>query len=266
MPDIKLNHIRDGAGSPPIVFVHGFLCRLQDWRYQMPQFSGSHTVVACDLRGHGGTPAGEAPMTPETLGGDVAALLEDEDLNDAVLVGHSMGCRIVMEARRQAPDRVSGLVLVDGSRVGVDRAKGQKAFDATIETNGYQAVVRGLFDSMFFSDPPDWKDETLAKVLSVPESVGRPLFRALIAWDADELEKAMAEIEIPVLAIQSTTMDMDRKRRALEDGEVGPFQELILNHIPGSESETISGPGHFCMTEAPAAINARIEQFIAARF
>jgi len=266
MSDIKLNHIREGAGSPPIVFVHGFLCRLHDWRHQVSHFVGRHTVVACDLRGHGDTPRGEASMTPETLGGDVAALLEDEDLKDAILVGHSMGCRIVMEARRQAPDRVAGLVLVDGSRVGVDRVEGQKAFDATIKANSYQTVIRGLFDSMFFSDPPDWKDETLAKVLSVPESVGRPLYRALVAWDADELEKAMAETEIPVLAIQSTTMGLDRKRRTLEEREVGPFQELILNHIPGSESETISGPGHFCMTEAPAAINARIQQFIAARF
>ncbi len=266
MPDIKLHHIREGVATPPIVFVHGFLCRHQDWRHQVSHFSTGHTVVACDLRGHGETPRGTAPMTVETLGGDVAALLETEDLQGAVLVGHSMGCRIVMEARRQAADRVAGLVLVDGSRVGVDRVAGQEAFDATIAANGYKNVVRGLFESMFFDDPPDWKDETLGKVLAIPEETGRPLFRALVAWDADVLQPAMAEITVPVLAIQSTTMDLERKRRPLENGESGPFQDLILENIAGADSVTVSGPGHFCMTEAPAAINAHIEQFIAARF
>lgn len=261
MPDITLHHIREGAGAPPIVFVHGFLCR-----HQVSHFSTRHTVVACDLRGHGASSRGEAPMTIETLGGDVAALVEDQGIEGAILVGHSMGCRVVMEARRQAPERVAGLVLVDGSRVGVDRVSGEQAFDEIIASNGYETVVRGLFEGMFFDNPPDWKDETLEKVLAVPETTGRPLFRALIAWDAEKLQPAMAEIDIPVLVVQSTTMDMDRRRRPLQKGESSPFQDLISAHVPNAESKTISGPGHFCMTEAPAAINAEIERFIAARF
>lgn len=266
MSDISLNRIRRGSDSPPIVFVHGFLCRHQDWRHQVDHFARAFTVVACDLRGHGESPRGEAPMSIETLGGDVAAMLAEEELSGAILVGHSMGCRVVMEARRQAPDRVAGLVLVDGSRVGIDRAAGQEAFDAVISEKGYASVVRGLFEDMFFGDPPGWKDDVLEKVLAVPETTGRPLFRALVAWDADELEPELANIRVPVLAIQSTTMGIDRKRRPLEAGETGPFQSLILDRVPGAESETIAGPGHFCMTEAPDAINGRIERFVAERF
>jgi len=265
MTDITLNRIREGSGAPPIVFVHGFLCRHQDWRHQVSHFSTNHTVVACDLRGHGETPRGAAPMTIETVGGDVAAMLEVESLTGAILVGHSMGCRVVMEARAQAPDRVAGLVLVDGSRVGAERVAGQKAFDAIVAEKGYRAVVQKLFEDMFFGDPPEWKDDALDRVFAVPESTGGPLFRDLVGWDADNLEGTMAVIDVPVLAIQSTTMDIDRNRRPLLEGEVGPFQALILDKVAGSESETVSGPGHFCMTEAPAAINARMEQFIAAR-
>jgi pimeloyl-ACP methyl ester carboxylesterase len=266
MPNIKLHHIREGRGSPPIVFVHGFLCRHQDWRYQVSHFAARHTVVACDLRGHGETPRGDAPMTIETLGGDAAALLEAGNLQGAILVGHSMGCRVVMEARRQAASRVAGLVLVDGSRVGVGGVAGQEAFDATIDANGYQNVVRDLFENMFFDNPPDWKAETLDKVLAIPETTGRPLFRALIGWDSDNFLPVMAETNVPVLVLQSTTMDLDRRRRTLDAGESSPFQDLILENIAGAESETVPGPGHFCMTEAPAAINARIERFIATRF
>lgn len=265
MPDITLNRIRAGDGAPPIVFVHGFLCRHQDWRHQVAHFRENYTVVACDLRGHGDSLRGKAPMTIETVGGDVARMLGEEDLRGAILVGHSMGCRVVMEAWRQAQDRVAGLVLVDGSRVGVDKAAGQAGWDAAIAEKGYEAVVRGLFEDMFFDDPPDWKNEAIGKVLSIPESSGAPLFSALVGWDADTLEATMAALDIPVLALQSTTMDINRVRRPLTEGEVGPFQDLILKSVAGAESETVAGPGHFCMTEAPAAINARIARFIAER-
>ncbi|MEL0112441.1 MAG: alpha/beta fold hydrolase, partial [Rickettsiales bacterium] len=96
MSDYLLNHIREGAGDPPIVFVHGYLCELENWRHQVAHFKSSHTVLACDLRGLGRSPLGGGEMTIEQLGQDVADLLAHHDLSDAVLVGHSMGCRVIM--------------------------------------------------------------------------------------------------------------------------------------------------------------------------
>ena len=266
MADITLNRLRAGDGAPPIVFVHGFLCRLQDWRHQLTHFAEGHTVVACDLRGHGESPRGEAPMTIETVGGDVARMLGEEDLTGAILIGHSMGCRVVMEAWRQAKHRVAGLVLVDGSQVGIDKAAGQASWDLAIAEKGYKAVVLSLFEDMFFGAPPSWKDEAIGKVLSIPEATGAPLFGALIGWDAELLTPTMTTLDIPVLVLQSTTMRLDRVRRVLAEGEEGPFQELILKSVAGAESQTISGPGHFSMTAAPDATNARIARFIAERF
>ena len=60
-------------------------------------------------------------------------------------------------------------------------------------------------------------------------------------------------------------MGTDRVRRPLAPGEQSPYQALILERVAGAESETLSGPGHFCMTEAPDAINARIKEFIETR-
>ncbi len=57
-------------------------------------------------------------MDKDTLGRDVADLIEAEDLTGAILIGHSMGCRVAMEARDLARGRVAALVLVDGSRLG----------------------------------------------------------------------------------------------------------------------------------------------------
>ena len=141
MPESVMNHIREGAGNPPIVFVHGYLCELDNWRHQVDCFKSTNTVLACDLRGLGKTPLGDGEMSIEQMGQDVADLIAAHDLSNAVLVGHSMGCRIIMEACRRATERVGGLVLVDGSRGGQNRSPDQAKFDKQIAEIGYRAFV-----------------------------------------------------------------------------------------------------------------------------
>ena len=51
MGDQIMNHIREGAGDPPIVFVHGYLCELENWRHQVDHFQATNNVLACDLEG-----------------------------------------------------------------------------------------------------------------------------------------------------------------------------------------------------------------------
>ena len=155
-------------------------------------------------------------MTIEQMGQDVAALLAHHDLTDAVLVGHSMGCRVIMEACRQSKDRVGGLVLVDGSRGGQNRAPDQAKFDLAISDSGYKSFVEALFEGMFFGEGPDWKDTALEAVFGVPEDIGKPLYRNLIAWDAEQLDPALAAIDVPVLVLQSTYMNLERKREQLQ--------------------------------------------------
>src|SRR3954470_1226180 len=111
-----MNFIREGSGAPPLVFVHGFACSLEDWRGQLDFFRQTNEVVACDLRGHGATPGRPQECSIEHYGGDVAALVNNLEGGPAILVGHSMGCRVVLEANRLLGKKVAGIVLVDGSR------------------------------------------------------------------------------------------------------------------------------------------------------
>jgi pimeloyl-ACP methyl ester carboxylesterase len=92
-----------GDGSPSLVLVHGFACDHMHWSAQVEALSERHCVVTCDLRGHGYTPGNPQDCSIETYGADVAELVEALQLAPAVLVGHSMGCRIVLEAACQRP-------------------------------------------------------------------------------------------------------------------------------------------------------------------
>src|SRR3954462_10081609 len=146
-----MHFTRAGRGSPALVFVHGFACSLEDWHFQLSEFQQNHEVVACDLRGHGKTPGRPQECSIEHYGGDVAALVNNLELESCVLIGHSMGCRVVLEAARLVPKRVAGVVLVDGSRNAFSDADGAEAnARATIAKHGYAPFAEMLFRQMFF--------------------------------------------------------------------------------------------------------------------
>src|ERR687887_648608 len=146
-----MHFVRAGRGAPALVFVHGFACSHEDWQAQIEHFQRAHEVVACDLRGHGRTPGRPHECSIEHYGGDVAALVNNLELARTVLIGHSMGCRVVLEAARLIPDKIAGLVLVDGSRNAASDAEGaEAAARATVEKMGYARFAEALFRQMFF--------------------------------------------------------------------------------------------------------------------
>src|SRR5436309_1128688 len=130
--------VRAGSGAPALLFVHGFACTHEDWNAQLAFFEKTNEVAACDLRGHGRTPGRAHECSIEHYGGDVAALVNNLELARVVLVGHSMGCRVVLEAARLITDKVAGIVLVDGSRNATRDPQGaEAAAAATVDKLGY---------------------------------------------------------------------------------------------------------------------------------
>src|ERR1041384_4595747 len=111
-----MHFVRAGRGTPALVFVHGFACTHEDWRAQLVHFQRTHEAVACDLRGHGRTPGRPHECSIEHYGGDVAALVNNLELESGALTGPSMGCRVVLEAAPLLGNTVSGLILIEASR------------------------------------------------------------------------------------------------------------------------------------------------------
>src|SRR5690348_14722106 len=111
-----IHHVVTGSGRSPIVFVHGFACAHSDWDAQVAHMSARHKTIAVDLRGHGASPGAPDECSIERYGADVAEVMRALDLPPTVLVGHSMGCRVVIQAALQVPAQTSALVLIDGSQ------------------------------------------------------------------------------------------------------------------------------------------------------
>jgi pimeloyl-ACP methyl ester carboxylesterase len=254
----------EGSGAPPLVFVHGFCCEHGDWRPQTEALKKTFEIVACDLRGHGATPGRPEECSIENFGGDVAALLALLDLRKCILVGHSMGCRVVLEAARLASDRVAGLVLIDGSKLGGASAdEGEALARAAIDKAGYSAFSEALFRQMFVPGSAN-AAAILARVAGRAPDIGMALWPRMGRWDAGQMDAALGALAAPLLAIQSTTRDPATLRRTpLRAGESSPWLDYLKGRFPAARVEVIPDVGHFTGLDAPERVNALISEFAA---
>ena len=242
--------------------MHGFLCSHEDWRHQLAFFSKTNEVVACDLRGHGATPGRPQECSIEHFGGDVMALVNNLELPDPILIGHSMGCRVVLEANRIAPERIAGLVLIDGSRAGTgDPAAAEAAAHAQISDLGYAAWAEALFRQMFFQSTPA-TERLVQRAVRQSAEIGSALWPRAARWDAGTLETALAAVHAPVLVIQTTTRDpRTGKRGPMKPGQSSPYIDLLKSRLTNCRVEVLAGLGHFPQLEAPERVNRLIAEF-----
>ena len=174
-----------------------------------------------------------------------------------------MGCRVVLEANRLTPERVGGIVLVDGSRNATgDPDAAEAAARATIEKLGYSAFAETLFRQMFFA-PSAQADAIVERAVRDSAQIGPHLWPRVTRWDAGQMDAAFDAARAPLLAIQSTTRDASLKRRMLAPGDTTPWLDYVKSK--GGRVEIVPGVGHFTQLEAPAMVNRLIDDLIRGR-
>jgi pimeloyl-ACP methyl ester carboxylesterase len=232
-----------GSGTPALVFVHGWSCDSSYWDAQVAVFSRNHQVITIDLAGHGKSGLDRTDWSMKAFGGDVAAVVKALDLKEVVLVGHSMGGDVILEAVQQIPERVIGLVLVDSFR-DLQTKLTQKQIDqfvAAFQTNFAQTTdkfVRRLFGP---AADPDIVKKTAQDMSAAPQEVAVACLVSLNKWRTEELPQIPAKVTTPIIAISSDSRPIDKQ--AFESS-FHSFKFMI-----------VSGVGHFVMIEDPKTFN-----------
>jgi pimeloyl-ACP methyl ester carboxylesterase len=241
-----------GSGEPTLVFIHGWSCDSNYWREQVPVFKQRYSVVTVDLAGHGGTDGNRSEWTIGHFGQDVATAMSAVPGDQLILVGHSMGGPVAIEAARKLGKRVLGIIGVETfNSVGAPAPnKAQvdavlKPFEADFIGQTRKFVTENLF-------PPAANRELANKVaydMSLsPPRVALPSLRAVLEYDFTE---PLKEISVPIVAIDSDL------------GE--PVNEARIRKVlPTFHATIITGVGHFLMMEDPARFNAALETEIQA--
>jgi sigma-B regulation protein RsbQ len=240
-----------GQGPTTLVFVHGWSCDRNYWRYQMDAFQGEYRVIALDLAGHGGSGKGRTAWSIPNFANDVAAVIRAVDARNVVLIGHSLGGPVVVEAGLLVPDRVIGVIGVDAFFDAWADPAHTKMTDQ-LRPNfaaGTRAFVRkALFLPTSRASLADSISDAMA---TAPPEIALPALDSMLAWARDRQAGAVSTLPAPAGIIMvaggsAATAKFQRSR----EGRPG----LGIAEVPGT--------GHFIMLEVPTAFNARLREML----
>jgi 3-oxoadipate enol-lactonase len=99
-----------------LIFIHGAVGDSRLYRYQLRHFGARFKTIAVDLPGHGHSNTGMLPTLDDFIRA-IEDIMKEEAISSCVLVGHSMGGGVCLEASRQGLSGLSGMVLVSTSPV-----------------------------------------------------------------------------------------------------------------------------------------------------
>jgi pimeloyl-ACP methyl ester carboxylesterase len=241
-----------GSGEPALVFIHGWSCDSNYWREQLAAFDRKYTVVTVDLAGHGGTDGNRTDWSIARFGQDVATAMSAVPNNQIILVGHSMGGPVAIEAARLLKGRVIGIIGVDTFKTLGAPAPTKVQVDAAVKPfeADFIGQTRSLVaDHLFVKGSHPQLAQKIAYDMSLsPPRVAVPSMRAVLGYDFTE---PLKDISVPIVAINSDL------------GE--PINEARIRKVlPKFRAVTLAGTGHFLMMEDPQRFNPALDAEVTA--
>jgi sigma-B regulation protein RsbQ len=242
-PDgVHIEYRVSGQGDPAIVLIHGWATDANYWSAQIAPLQAKYTVVAVDLAGHGGSTKSRSVWTMEKYGDDVATVVQLIPNQKVILVGHSMGGTVALEAAHSLGNRVIGIIVVDALKsVGLPPmppAEIQKRV-APFRTDFIGSVRKYVTEELFEKGADPLFVQKVAYDMSLePPEVAVPSLEALLSMDFNAV---LPDIKVPVLAINSDLGATDEAR--------------IRKSLPTFKSKVIPHTSHFLMMEVPDEFN-----------
>jgi pimeloyl-ACP methyl ester carboxylesterase len=249
-------HERTGSGRP-IVLLHGLSDDHGLWRHVAPAVADGAEVIAVDLPGHGRSGPIPDGATIGWMAAEVAALLDELDLRDVVLVGLSMGGGVAQTVAIDHPARIGALGLVSTSPRFPDATRERfLARAAVAERDGMAAVVDATVPRWF---TPGWMATHPGEVARTTETVlaTDPVMfaRASRLNCVRDVTARLGEIRVPVLFVGGLEDPADPLRSA-------PEYEAAL---PDLRVELVPGVSHLVPVEAPDALVGPLRDLIERR-
>lgn len=248
-------YFREYGEGQPLIILHGLLGSSDNWLTQAKLLSSQYKVYTVDQRNHGQSPH-SSQFDYQSMVDDLLMFIDDNNISDPVLIGHSMGGKTVMNFALEHPDEVSRLIVVDIS---------PRAYNLE-----HYALVEGLSAlRMETITSRNEADEKLAAAVPEPD-VRQFLLKNMqrkpeggFAW----------KINLPVIREKLSNIGVDLLREGTFDkptlfirGSRSKYVadkdwEKIVNIFPQATLETME-TGHWVQAEKPQEFVQVVSQWL----
>ena len=259
-----------GGGSDPLVCLHGITAQHRAFNATARHLGSSRGLVGVDLRGRGDSDKPESGYGLATHASDVVRVLDHLGLEDAVLLGHSMGAFVAMKTALASPDRVRALVLLDGGWPRVESSPEEMTEEEKQEA---QAIAEGLarafrrLDMVFESPgayldfwfpergltmddlPPDLADYYLYDLEKVDDGYNPKTFRAAAEEDSPSVTSTsptaeeMRAVACPVALVRAEQGFFPGSDPLISD----EARDVMAGSLDIREEVVVEGSNHYTM-------------------
>jgi pimeloyl-ACP methyl ester carboxylesterase len=204
-------------------------------------------------RGRTGQKDDRQNFTIGSYGQDVATVIEKLEFGQSVLIGFSMGARVVIEAANRVPESVSGVVLIDDLH----------DVEATIPSSAISNIEDVFMDlvtdpsneklvsSNFYLKDTEASFQRLNAMLQGAPRIGwRGSLRDSMRWRNEDCIRLLSQLQIPIVAITAE----------LQPTKVDTFR----NYAPSFQAKIVPNTGHLVMWDAPEEFHRLLEESIQA--
>ncbi len=237
-----------GQGPLPLVLVHGMAGDASFWSSLVRALGPGHRVVIPELRGHGrSTQPTDGDYTIAAHAEDLVAVVEALDAERVVLVGHSFGASVALEAATRMAGKVAGLMLLDAagdfSFVPPEALAG---FIAGLQHDAhYVETVEGAFDVALEGATAETERRVRAAILAAPRPMIVTMYKSLLR------HKPTIAVDAYVGSLLLVTAPANAADFALH---------ALRPTLPRAE---LAGVSHWMMMDHPGAVAKLVEDFIA---
>jgi uncharacterized protein (TIGR02246 family) len=250
---IRINVKEQGKGSPTLVFLHYWGGSSRTWDDVIAALPAKYQTVAPDLRGWGDSEAPDSGYALADFANDAAEVIAALDIQNYILIGHSMGGKIAQLFASRQPRGLVGLVLVAPS----------PPVPLTLPDE-IRAQMFGAYESresvgMSIDHMLSGKTLSTAHREQVIEDSLRGAPQAKNAWPAytsrEDITKDVAAISVPTILIAGQIDSVD---------SVELLKEEVLSRIPQTVLHVVPETGHLSPLESPNELAKLIHEFASA--
>ncbi len=245
-----------GAGTIPVIFIHGFPFDKSTWKPQLESLSKNRRVISYDIRGFGKTTGGTETISITLFADDLVKFMDALSVKKAIVCGLSMGGYILLNACSRYPERFEAIVLSDTQCIADSPEAKEKRMKTITEISdhGLKNFADGFVKAVFCSETQETKKELINSIRNTILSTDTDSITSTLHALAqrDETCHTLKDIAVPTLILCG------------DEDIVTPLaqSEYLHSNITNSSLYSINKAGHLSNLEQPEEFNRHLEDFI----
>ena len=268
--DVGMIHVdKYGSGRQALVLIPGLACGPWVWYKTIATFSPHFTIYAVALPGFDGRTASDRSDLFTSFAQDFWTMLAEQKITRPVVIGHSLGGTLAIALAEEHPERLTGIVAVDGLPVFPMLANAAPEQRATVASQ-FSSMYASLDSSQALTQEEQYMSTigTMRNELVGPTAQleARSDMKAVAAWTkedlASDLRPQLVRIAIPFLEIMPYNPADARPPLNYSQEQTLAFYRSLVAGAPQVTVIAIAPSRHFVMLDQPVAFEKEIESFL----